>query len=71
MILRFPRTSLEVLWILFFGNAKKINKRKKKIPVHAQELLTVDRPLARLWVFEENWEDTKSSMPSSISSKES
>ena len=54
-----------------FGKAQKINEKKKKLPVHAIELLTVDRPLARLWVFAENLEDTKSSMPSSVSSKES
>ena len=57
----------EKTWSQGSGNKDK----RKNIPVHAQELLTVDRPLARLWVFEENREDTKSSMPSSSSSKES
>jgi hypothetical protein len=49
---------------------RNINIRKKEISECAKELLTVDKPLAKLWVFAENWEDSKSSGPSSVSSKE-
>lgn len=43
-----------------------MNKRKEV----SGRMLTVDRPLARLWGFAENPEDTKSSVPSPASSRE-
>jgi hypothetical protein len=48
-----------------FEKVLGMNKRKKD----SVRMLTVDNPLARLWVFAENLEDTKST-PSSVSSKE-
>lgn len=48
-----------------FEKALGMNKRKKD----SIGVLTVDRPLARLWVFAENLEDAKST-PSSVSSRE-